>query len=200
MKIKTTQLYNDVMIDIETLDTTPSAIILSIGARAFNLATGEKDPKGLHVTISIQEQIDEGRTHSIAAAMWWGGQPQGIQQESFSEEESFLGAIKALEEYFYDYCYSDCCVWSKSPAFDLVILKHALRSLLRNEIWNYRRERDVRTYLWALPSEKFEEAKESKHVAIADVDIQIEEVCRAYQLLNEKESNTRTDQLLDTQG
>lgn len=68
----------DAMIDIETLDTRPSAVVLSIGVVLFNRRNADVPFKELNLKFGKREFRDEqimmGRTISKDTAQWWRGQ------------------------------------------------------------------------------------------------------------------------------
>jgi len=61
---------NDIMIDLETLDTKPSAVFLTAGIVEFNIETGEFG-KGFSLSVDLQSSIDAGRTISADTLKWW---------------------------------------------------------------------------------------------------------------------------------
>jgi hypothetical protein len=60
----------DLMIDNETLDTTPSAVILSIGAVKFD-KHGTQMGEKFYAVLDIEEQKAMGRTVSQDTLEWW---------------------------------------------------------------------------------------------------------------------------------
>ena len=76
--------YNDIMLDIETLDTSPSAIVLSIGAVKFN-SVGLGDT--FYVRLDSDPQLALGRTQSEATLTWWAGQSDAARKEAFATPE-----------------------------------------------------------------------------------------------------------------
>lgn len=180
--------YPDIMIDIESLDTEPTAVILSIAARPFNIATSERSPNIFYTTIKIDEQISQGRTTSIQTTTWWDNQSAEAQLEAFKEETSLLNALIALRQFTKKHCSPTARFWARSPKLDLAIINNALGADL--PIWEHHQERDVRTYIWACPIIDKRRHYVATHIAYQDVADQITEVCEVYQQLhNEKASN-----------
>ncbi len=68
-------VMNDIMIDNETLDTTPGAVIISIGAVKFNKMTGVLGDK-FYAVLDIEEQKLRGRTVSDDTVAWWAKQSE----------------------------------------------------------------------------------------------------------------------------
>ena len=63
---------NHIMVDIETLDTVQSAVVLSIGAVAFDPHTKELGEKFyVEFTTDLQAQQRLGRTISADTVTWW---------------------------------------------------------------------------------------------------------------------------------
>ena len=70
-----------IMIDLETLDTSPSAAIISlIGAVKFRSATQTPLGDKFYLPVSIQSNLDEGRTISGDTLRWWMNQDDGAQR------------------------------------------------------------------------------------------------------------------------
>lgn len=173
------KIYTDIMIDIKTLDTKPTAVILSIGAVAFDIETGETCEETFYHKLDYEKQIDEGRTTSIDTNIWWDNQSEEAYNEAFSGDELLFNALVKLKIFFHHFLYDDCNVWAKYPAFDLVILKSAFG----NDIvpWEYCQERDVRTFLDGMLTRVFiADDEEPTHLPVDDCLKQIKEVCLVY--------------------
>jgi hypothetical protein len=180
--------FSDIMIDIETLDTKPTAAILSIAAVAFNLETGKISENTFYHQLDYSRQIEDNRTTSIQTTLWWGAQSEEIQEENFNGEKYLYQSVLELNEYFQKECFTDRRVWAKSPAFDLVILKNAYEEAVVP--WHHSNERDVRTYcdsnnlglgsLILLPN---------THHPLEDCFAQIRDVCAIYTLLHDRSKN-----------
>lgn len=59
----------EVMLDIETLDTRPSAVVLSIGAVAFDWGGAIGEP--FSVRLDTTQQSVHGRTTDVSTVEWW---------------------------------------------------------------------------------------------------------------------------------
>lgn len=136
--------YTDTMIDLETLDVVPSALILTIGAVAFNRDTGEMD-EGVHISVELDQP---GRTISPSTVQWWMKQSKEAQERAFDGERTVIGgALHALDVYIYGMLAKKGRVWANAPTFDLAILRNAYGSLGSAPAWHYRQERCFRTYM-----------------------------------------------------
>jgi len=83
-------MANDVMIDMETLDTSPNCVILTIGAVRF-------DPKGsgvverLELRPTIEEQTEiYNRSINEDTLRWWSEQSPEALEEAMGEEDKTL--------------------------------------------------------------------------------------------------------------
>jgi len=74
------------MIDLETLDTGPSATVLTLGAVKFDPYTAKEPYAELYIKLDIDEQDRLGRTVSDSTIEWWGKQDPAIQEEAFSPD------------------------------------------------------------------------------------------------------------------
>lgn len=134
----------DLMFDIETLDTKPSAVILSLGAVKFDPRRRSipQDMPRLLIKFEIDAQSQLGRTISEDTLAWWSNQPKDIQEEAFGEEgrSSLDEAIDA----FHKFAWNSDRIWSQG-CFDVVIMEDLYRSVGRTPPWNYWQIRDSRT-------------------------------------------------------
>ena len=120
-------MKNDIVIDIETLDTVDSAVIVSIAAVVFN----RNDAPGTYIDeihIKLDTENQPGRTISASTVAWWMSKGmEDARNEAFNvpkNEKIRLGlALKQLEDFIKKYDLEEC--WGCSPDFDMGILSHA---------------------------------------------------------------------------
>lgn len=80
-----------ISLDIETLDTTSTAVVLSIGGASFNIEDPDtfedfEDPaRTFHSVLELQGQLNRDRTISASTLMWWLGQSKAAQAGVFTE-------------------------------------------------------------------------------------------------------------------
>lgn len=173
--------YTDIMIDIETLDTRPTAVILSIAAWPFDI-DGTIADRLFNYKLNKDEQIRHGRTTSADTIKWWNEQSQAAQNETFGGTTPLTNALLDLEEFIRKNCVSQPRIWAKSPQFDLIILKDAYGN--KPLPWHYRLERDVRTYLAMCPDTSLLSERPKIHVAMDDAYYQILDVQVAYKIID----------------
>lgn len=153
------------MIDLETLDTLPSAVILSIGAVTFDPSSktlGSKFYANTACPESINRQLQLGRTVSGETLSWWMRQSSEAQKvfreydTSGGELNSSLLASLELEAHdlrsgllalwkFISDNNPNTAIWSNGADFDLPILAHAYRGMGHAPPWPYRTARCYRT-------------------------------------------------------
>lgn len=129
----------DIMIDLETLATTPDSHILSIGAIVMN----DFDQSFYRVTGTVEQF---GRRVDTRTIDWWIDQNQAAQDEVLIDVE--LTLRQALEE-FIKFCKTNRVqrVWSHGATFDIVILDDAFRQYDLKCPWLFWNARDTRTLI-----------------------------------------------------
>lgn len=133
----------EAMIDIETLDTGPRSVILSIGAVKFDRIGPLKTPTFFRALELDQQMINFGRTVSQATLFWWHEQSdvawhtslhpnnRVMPYSAMSELRAFLRGVE--------------CFWANPPAFDCTILDGLYRDIHLEIPWKHNQLRDMRT-------------------------------------------------------
>ena len=174
------------MIDIETWDTAPTAVIRAIAIVGFDLS-GETD---LMAVIDCRKttdwQLEAGATTSLETAEWWKKKADSlgtmlartkklanidINQPTTADE--LLDAI----EFSLHGVEPDDRIWSRGH-FDIAILGSLLDAYGHPIPWRYHQVRDVRTLDEITPPVK----SQMPHHPLADCLAQIEQVCSALRL------------------
>lgn len=167
------------MIDIETLDTVPGAVIFEIGALEFDPHTGETF-REFHESIRIEESLHYGLTQDAETLEWWAKQggvpmPAIVFAASAVEVWDMLSFwIKKLEPE---------AVWAWGSHFDIPIMEAAWRVVKKNRKypWAYWQVRDART-VWKIAMGERKHAKAS-HCALSDCRDQVADLHRAFRKL-----------------
>ena len=142
----------DIMLDIETLDTAQSAVVLSIGAVVFDPHSkdlGEKFYVEFTHDLATQQRV--GRTVSADTVVWWMQQgaaakqifvdpaPEGVRRVStaqgLTEFASFVSRNGGKE----------AKLWGNGSDFDNVIVGSLFDSFGLVKPWSYSRNRCYRT-------------------------------------------------------
>lgn len=124
----------DVMIDLETLDTRPSTVILSVGAVRFDLEQPDVIGDTFHVHIDIDTCLAAGRTVSGSTLLWWLDQDDDARKKiSCADRVPLRDALLSLSTFIGP----KDRVWGNGAGFDNVILSDAYRSLNLEQPWRY---------------------------------------------------------------
>ena len=143
---------NHIMLDIETLDTTSNAMVLSIGAVAFDPFSKELGEKFyVEFTHDLDAQQRMGRTISADTVVWWMQQgaaakqvfadlaPEGVRRVStaqgLAEFASFVARNGGKEAQ----------LWGNGADFDNVIVGSLYGAFGLVKPWSYSRNRCFRT-------------------------------------------------------
>lgn len=142
---------DDIMVDIETLDTTQSAVVLSIGAVAFDPHTKELGEKFYVELNDLEVQQRVGRTISADTVRWWMQQdvlakrlfadppPEGVRRVSTAQGLSEFSAFIARNGG------KNMKLWGNGADFDNLIIGSLYESFSMDKPWSYGRNRCYRT-------------------------------------------------------
>lgn len=131
-----------VMVDIETLGTTPDAAIIAIGACEFNPEIGKIGRKFRH-NVDWDSGMS-GRSVDAGTLKWWVTRGENAQAEILIPGAQLAHVLMDLWGWM-DPAESDCKVWGNGATFDITILENAFRQYDINPPWKYQNIRDVRT-------------------------------------------------------
>lgn len=148
----------EMMIDLETLDTKPSAVVLSIGAVIWETYvddTGHLSWRTIDQfmrVLDIQKQVDRKRTVSQSALLWWQDRKSAAKAEAFNSVRSPV--LRVLND-FHDFAFVNGKVpvapinafWASPVAFDLPIWEDLAMTFNGVVPWKYNQRYDVRTVI-----------------------------------------------------
>lgn len=139
-------MNTDIMIDLETLATSPDAAILTIGAVRFDPFGREREDKKMdsfYVKVDIDSCHELGLVTSDDTIEWWASQSAEAQHAAFDPE----GRIHIQEAFnqLYKFCWGAKRVWSNGASFDVVICETVFRKIQKAYPWKFWEIRDVRT-------------------------------------------------------
>ena len=130
---------SNIMLDIETLGTRSTSVILSLGAVEFDKASILRT---FHKRIDIDSCLRQGLTVDGRTIQWWMDQSDEARQ-LFREDGEPLAVV------LFDFCSSfewdDKAVWCNGAAFDFPIVENALLQCDLQLPWAYYNTRDYRT-------------------------------------------------------
>lgn len=130
-----------IMVDIETLGTSPGCAILSIGAAEFDPST-EKIGGTFYSSINLQSSLDAGFAVDADTIKWWISQGQEASASAFAGALSVHEALRAFNSFVGR---ENTYVWSNGADFDIPILISALDRLGIEPGWKFYNNRCFRT-------------------------------------------------------
>jgi hypothetical protein len=131
------------MVDIETTDVKPTAVVLTVGAVKFDPFTFDEPYEKRHWKLEVDRQSDAGRTtdDTLGGTMdFWGKQSPEVQDAAFGPEDRVT-----LETFFKEYnkwMVSVSQIWAHHPQFDLIILKSLYDQFDHHYNWPFWAEQD----------------------------------------------------------
>lgn len=131
-----------VMVDIETLGTACDAPVLSIGAVAFDIESGEISAK-FYRAIDPSSALERCRADG-ATLRWWMAQSDTARSAAFNGDSRIDEALAAFK-LWYAGKFPTPPIWANGPSFDISILETAFRTYGMKPPWGYNSARCVRT-------------------------------------------------------
>jgi hypothetical protein len=129
----------NVMVDLETLDKTPTSVIVSIGAVKFDASGISEDT--FYSVVDIQSCIDLGLTISGDTIAWWMGQSEQARAVFKAKGDPLA---KALID-FAKWVPKGAKVWGNGASFDNTILANAYGAISVRQPWDFWNDRCFRT-------------------------------------------------------
>ncbi len=166
------------MLDIETLATTPDAVVMSVGVVKFDPHTGTPYNKTLWRP-DIDEQTERDRHVSESTLEWWSKQADHIQEDAFSDE----GRIPVTEfmKELNRYCVGADKIWCQGPQFDMLILENLYIQWGHHFGWQFWQVMDCRTLFQLMPQDPRKAIQQDLHSADADAYYQAIGVQQCYE-------------------
>jgi hypothetical protein len=159
-----------IMVDLETMDTKPTAAIVAIGAVEIDIE-GNKLGNKFYKPIDLQSCIDAGCTVDGNTIQWWMNQSEdaryalrGGSPLIFALYDFSLFALRGGHNFAST---DDVRIWGNGSDFDNVILAHAYRKVLKSPPWKYYNNRCFRTIRAGYPDVNIERTT-VKHNALED--------------------------------
>ena len=170
------------MVDLETMAVSPSAVILTLGAVQFNpYGNGYSDKMYLRFNLDDQDALNREIDPNTLA--WWAKQDPAVMEEAFSEKDR-VPLAEAMDQ-FHKFAWGCDAFWAHGSIFDIAILENVYRQLERTPPWSFWQIRDTRT-LFDLGHDS-DMPQNSKHDALQDAIRQSVGVQNIYRKLNVKE-------------
>lgn len=170
----------DVMVDLETLGNGSNAVIISIGAVAFDSASGKIESE-FYVNVDPQSCVDAGMKMDVSTVMWWMGQSDEARA-AFKKPSVPLEAALVM---FKDWYPQAAALWGNGATFDNVILSNAYNAAGIGRPWHFTKDRCYRT-LKALRPDIKQDRVGTHHNALDDAKFQALHACKLLRALGAK--------------
>lgn len=144
--------FTDMMLDLETLDTTPHAVILQIGICMFNRKDGmDSNIYSKSWSLDIDEQVATGRTISRDTLEFWTIlNNQGWIEQMAAQRMPVEDALADFIATVHQVSMEELRVWAKGTHFDIGILNTTVSQDILP--WSFRNIHDLRTWILAAMS------------------------------------------------
>ena len=159
----------EIMLDIEAVDTKPTAAIMQIGACYFDRKTG-KIGKTFLANIDLESSIQRGLTVCGTTLYWWFEQSEEARKSMLKKPR---GKVQAVLTRFKKFTEDAECIWCHAT-YDFPIINNALIKC-GLEPMNFLIARDIRT-ISDLTGGRVRDFKREgvHHTALDDCKFQVE--------------------------
>lgn len=161
------------MIDIETLDTAPASVVLSVGAVKFDPHSDQEPHAKTLWRPSIEDQLERDRSVSDDTLEWWSRQDADIREQAMTEQGRIQMSVFMAE--LNRYLVGCDEIWCQGPQFDMVILENLYSMYNHHTNWQYWQIRDSRTLFSIMPRDPRKDIQQNLHSA--DDDAYWQAVC-----------------------
>ncbi len=174
-------IYNEVMLDLETMGRRTSAPVVAIGAVSFNLKERQTGPT-FSAFIDLEDAVRTGAVIEADIVLWWLRQTKEAQDKTFQAVRGHTLNL-ALGD-FSLFCQSLCKkedlkVWGNSVSFDNAILKESYERVGISTPWEFWNEMCYRTKKQEYPGVRIVR-EGTKHNAIDDAISQVKHLFAIY--------------------
>jgi hypothetical protein len=181
-----------VMVDLETLGTSPGSVILSIGAVEF-------DPQGteikagpgyqFHQHIDLVDSMQQGFGVKADTLLWWLNQSDEARSRIVRGQVG-APAIKYALSRFADWCLmgaaiKEVVIWGNGASFDNALLSEAYLKMRVDPPWEFWNDRCYRTIKGEYPDVKLVR-EGTHHDALHDAISQAKHLQAIYQSKREQ--------------
>jgi len=166
----------EVFLDLETLDTKPTALILSIGAVELDTDTLER--REFYHNIDISQPISSSFSIDPATIRWWLGQSKAAQ---VALEDNQVSLQEALFD-FNTWLAAGSRVWGYGAIFDNAILSNSYDVCKVKRPWSYQNDMCLRNLAKLFPDISYPIINGVKHNALDDAKWDVEyylKICNA---------------------
>jgi hypothetical protein len=177
-------VIKDVMVDLETMGSTPGSVILSIGAQPFDafdeLLTDGLGGDGFYTVINLNSCVVAGLTFDGETLDWWRRQSpeaNAVIDEAMSGQHPSLELALDMLNHFLSRFGPEVRVWGNGSDFDNALLAAAYRRTARAPGWKFYNSRCYRTLKTQRPDIPLGDRRGVHHNALDDARTQAVHAC-----------------------
>ena len=141
-----------VMVDLETLGNNSNAVIISIGAVAFDLDSNETFSDTFYSIIDPESCVRSGLKMDVSTVMWWMKQSDQARKAFEKEGSPLIEVLFGFAAWYPE----GAKFWGNGATFDNVILSNAYSACDMKKPWGYADDRCYRTVKALYPDVKVE--------------------------------------------
>ena len=166
------------MIDLETLDITPQAAVLTVGGVKFNPLDASEPHSEFYYKLDLDTQDRSVNDDTIA---WWGKQDPKVQEEAFDPtgREHMDVFLNSLPKWLVGVD----VLWGHGYGFDITIIEDMLKQRGKSLPWQFWQVRGSRTLFSCCKIDPRKSMQSDLHNALADAYFQAKGVQMAYKEL-----------------
>lgn len=172
------------MLDLETLDLGPRAVLTQVALIAFPLDDPDTELRRIDQDLPVQPQITLGRIMSFNTVQWWMQQEDKARarfiENTGNDMEELLAFVRSIHRKIGEVIQQaggkqNIELWAKGPQFDVVNLETLFVDCGLEIPWSYNSVMDLRTTmkLAGVRTEDVDSTGIVPHVAISDCKFQI---------------------------
>lgn len=167
-------MKNNVMVDLETLGTSPASVIVSIGAVKFNL---HGISETFYERIDLKSSVAAGMGMDPSTVLWWMKQSDEARAELGKPGEPLKDVLCRFAAFCH---YEDVVIWGNGAAFDNSLLAQAYKMAGLPQPWAFWNDRCYRTVKSMFPNVPLVKRSGVHHHALDDAKTQalhLVEIC-----------------------
>lgn len=182
-------VFRDVMVDLETLGTTPGCSILSIGAVPFCLSAGALSDDSFYMPINTKSCVDAGLKTSASTLAWWEKQSEEARKVLTDAKKTKVKLKDALLDFnTWLSQFPDVRVWGNGADFDNPILVAAYEAVGLSQGWKPYNGRCYRTIKSVFDGPKLQRVG-TFHNALDDARSQADHLINIYKAISANSHN-----------
>lgn len=138
-------MWNQLMIDIETMGGPPDGALIAIGGALFDLQRYEIGPTFV-MPVHLATSVRLGMKIDPSTVMWWMRQSDAARMAVVNSTSDVLKVLQAFNDWLAEHTRrQDLRVWGNGSTFDLTIMGTAYSLAGMTVPWTYGKETCFRT-------------------------------------------------------